>query len=124
MKRLVLMVVVALGMSATSLAGNKVEGKDWKVDVNVAKLSQFLKLNARQMEEVASISDYFADKVQSASYAKETKQGKKLREAVYGNFKLMKRTLTDEQYRKYVQLVNVTLKNKGLDAYMEDVASR
>lgn len=124
MKRLVLMVVVALGVSATSFAGNKVEGKDWKVDVNVAKLSQFLKLNARQMEEVATISDYFADKVQSASYAKETKQGKKLREAVYGNFKLMKRTLTDEQYRKYVQLVNVTLKNKGLDAYMEDVASR
>lgn len=124
MKRLVLMVVVALGMSVTSFAGNKVEGKDWKVDVNVAKLSQFLKLNARQMEEVAGISDYFADKVQSASYAKETKQGKKLREAVYGNFKLMKRTLTDEQYKKYVQLVNVTLKNKGLDVYMEDVASR
>ena len=39
MKRLVLLVVVALGMSATSFAGEKVEGKDWKVDVNVAKLS-------------------------------------------------------------------------------------
>ena len=36
MKRLVLLVVVALGMSATSFAGEKVEGKDWKVDVNVA----------------------------------------------------------------------------------------
>ena len=33
MKRLVLLVVVALGMSATSFAGEKVEGKDWKVDV-------------------------------------------------------------------------------------------
>ena len=78
----------------------------------------------RQMEEVANISDYFADKVQSASYAKEAKQGKKLREAVYGNFKLMKRTLTNEQYKKYVQLLNVTLKNKGLDSYMEDVANK
>lgn len=38
MKRLVLLVVVALGMSATSFAGEKVEGKDWKVDVNRAKL--------------------------------------------------------------------------------------
>ena len=120
MKRLVLLVVVALGMSATSFAGEKVEGKDWKVDVNVAKLSKYLNLDARQMEEVA----YFADKVQSASYAKEAKQGKKLREAVYGNFKLMKRTLTNEQYKKYVQLLNVTLKNKGLDSYMEDVASK
>lgn len=69
-------------------------------------------------------SDYFADKVQSASYAKEAKQGKKLREAVYGNFKLMKRTLTNEQYKKYVQLLNVTLKNKGLDSYMEDAANK
>ena len=78
MKRLVLLVVVALGMSATSFAGEKVEGKDWKVDVNVAKLSKYLNLDARQMEEVANISDYFADKVQSASYAKEAKQGKKI----------------------------------------------
>ncbi len=124
MKRLVLLVVVALGMSTTGFAGNRVEGKDWKVDVNIAKLSKYLQLNARQMEEVITISDYFADKVQSASYAKEAKQGKKLREAVYGNFKLMKRTLTEEQYKKYVQLVNVTLKNKGLDTYMEDVAGR
>ena len=44
MKRLVLLVVVALGMSATSFAGEKVEGKDWKVDVNVAKLSKYLNL--------------------------------------------------------------------------------
>ena len=57
MKRLVLLVVVALGMSATSFAGEKVEGKDWKVDVNVAKLSKYLNLDARQMEEVANISD-------------------------------------------------------------------
>lgn len=35
-----------------------------------------MNLDARQMEEVANISDYFADKVQSASYAKEAKQGK------------------------------------------------
>ena len=60
----------------------------------------------------------------SAIYAKEAKQGKKLREAVYGNFKLMKRTLTNEQYKKYVQLLNVTLKNKGLDSYMEDAANK
>lgn len=124
MKRLVLLAVVALGMSATSFAGEKVESKNWKVDVNVAKLSKYLDLDANQREQVATISEYFADKVQSASYAKEAKQGKKLREAVYGNFKLMKRTLTDKQYKKYVQLLNVTLKNRGLDAYMEDVASK
>lgn len=124
MKRLVLVAVAVLGMSATSFAGNKVEGKSWKMDINVSRLGQYLQLDAQQMEEVAGISDYFADKLQSASYAKEAQQGKKLREAVYGNFKLMKRTLTDAQYKKYIQLVNITLKNKGLDTYLEDMASR
>lgn len=124
MKRLAMMFVVALGMSATCFAGNKVEGKDWNLDVNVSKLSNYLHLDSRQVEEVSHISDYFVEKVHSASYAKEEKQAQKLREAVFGNFKLMKRTLTDEQYKKYVQLVNVTLKNKGLDSYMEDMASR
>ncbi len=124
MKRLFIMVVVALGMSATTFAGEKVEGKNWNFDVNVTKLSQYLKLSSSQVEEVANISDFFSDKVQSAGYAKEVKQSKKLREAVYGNFKLMKKTLTEEQYRKYVYLVNVTLRNKGLESYMEDMASK
>lgn len=123
MKRLLLMGVVALGIATTSFAGNRTEGKDWNVGINMGKLGKYLNLNAGQTEEVANISTFFADKVQSASYAKEAKQGKKLREAVYGNFKLMKRTLTDEQYRKYVHLVNVTLKNKGLDVYMEEEVS-
>ena len=83
-----------------------------------------MQLTSDQTEEVANISEYFAEKVQGASYAREEKQAQKLRDAVYGNFKLMKRTLNEEQYRKYVHLVNVTLKNKGLDTRMEYVASK
>ena len=36
---------------------------------------------------------------------------KKMRQAVYGNLKLMKKVLTPEQYRKYVILLNVTNNN-------------
>jgi hypothetical protein len=36
----------------------------------------------------------------------------------------MKSTLTTEQYKKYVVLMNTTLRNKGLDVYMEDMATR
>ncbi|MGL4852620.1 MAG: hypothetical protein ACRC3Z_08265 [Phocaeicola sp.] len=124
MKRLILSVVVVLGISATAFAGNKVARNDWSVDVNITKLSRYLQLSSNQTEEVANISEFFAEKLQGAGYARQDKQGQKLREAVYGNFKLMKRTLNDEQYRKYVHLVNVTLKNKGLYAHMEDVASK
>jgi hypothetical protein len=111
-------------MSATCFAEGKKENQDWSMNVNVAKLSQYLKLNGNQVSEVEAISDYFADRIQSASYAKDEKQAQKVREAVYGNFKLMKSTLTTEQYKKYVVLMNTTLRNKGLDVYMEDMATR
>ena len=124
MKRVLVMVVVALSMTATCFAEGKNENQDWSMNVNVAKLSKYLKLDGKQVSEVEAISDYFADRIQSASYAKEEKQAQKVREAVYGNFKLMKRTLTGEQYKKYVTLMNTTLRNKGLDVYMEEVATR
>ena len=33
----------------------------------------------------------------------------------YGNLKLMKKTLTDAQYTKYTTILNMTLKNKGIE---------
>jgi hypothetical protein len=124
MKRVLVMVVAALSMTATCFAEGKNENQDWTMNVNVAKLGKYLNLNSNQFTEVAAITDYFNDRVSDASYAKEEKQAQKLREAVYGNFKLMKRTLNGEQYKKYVQLMNTTLRNKGLDVYMEEVATR
>ena len=35
--------------------------------------------------------------------------------AVYGNLKLMRKTLSAEQYAKYAALMNITLQNKGIE---------
>ena len=43
--------------------------------------------------------------------ASEKMRDKKMRQAVYGNLKLMKKVLTPDQYRKYVTLLNVTNNN-------------
>ena len=37
-----------------------------------------------------------------------------MRNAVYGNLKLMRKTLSAEQYAKYAALMNLTLLNKGI----------
>ncbi|MGL5938674.1 MAG: hypothetical protein ACRCZY_01195 [Phocaeicola sp.] len=124
MKRIILSVVVALGIAATGFASNNVSRSNWHVDIDVAKLSKYLQLSHTQVEEVANISAFFSEKMQGAGFAKEERRSQKLREAVYGNFKLMKRTLTEEQYRKYVHLVNVTLNNRGLNIHLEDIASK
>jgi len=62
------------------------------------------------------------------SLSRDTKrQEERLQKAVYGNLKLMKSALSDNQYRKYVTLLNVTNNNNRLtgavtftDIYLAD----
>ena len=114
MKRFGLSLVAAICMTVSTFAGeNQPTVAKWEVNINVYKLSQYLNLNSDQSEEVANICDYFSDQIWEATTTKKDKQAK-LRNAVYGNLKLMKQTLTSEQYAKYATLINITLQNKGI----------
>ena len=107
MKRLGLTLVAALCLAATTFAaGNQPTTAKWEGNINVSKLGKYLNLNSVQSEEVANICDYFS--------AKKDKEAK-LRNAVYGNLKLMRKTLSAEQYAKYAALMNITLQNKGIE---------
>ena len=78
------------------------------------KLGKYLNLNSAQSEEVGYICDYFSTQMSKATTAKKDKEAK-LRNAVYGNLKLMRKTLSAEQYAKYAALMNITLQNKGIE---------
>lgn len=107
--------VVALCLSTTVFAaGNQPTTAKWEGNINVSKLGKYLKLNSVQSEEVTNICDYFSEQMSKATTAKKDKETK-LRNAVYGNLKLMRKTLSDEQYLKYAALMNVTLMNKGIE---------
>ena len=115
MKKIGLTFVAALCLAATTYAaGNQPVTAKWEGNINVNKLGQYLKLNAAQSEEVANICNYFTEQMGKATNAKKN-QEEKLHNAVYGNLKLMKQTLTNEQYSKYAALMNVTLNNKGIN---------
>ena len=66
--------------------------------INFEKLSNYLQLSSYHMQG-------------ESLRASEKMRDKKMRQAVYGNLKLMKKVLTPEQYRKYVVLLNVTNNN-------------
>lgn len=115
MKRLGLTLVAALCLAATTFAaGNQPTTAKWEGNINVAKLGRYLKLSAKQHEEVANICEFFTTQMESATTAKKD-QDKKIHDAVYGNLKLMKKTLTEKQYADYAKLLNVTLQNKGIE---------
>ena len=113
MKRLGLTLVAALCLAASTFAaGNQPTTAKWEGNINVSKLGKYLKLNSDQSEEVANICDYFSTQMSRATTAKKDKEAK-LRNAVYG--KLMRKTLSAEQYAKYAALMNITLQNKGIE---------
>lgn len=115
MKKIGLTFVAALCLAATTYAaGNQPVTAKWEGNINVNKLGQYLKLNAAQSEEVSNICNYFTEQMGKATSAKKN-QEEKLHNAVYGNLKLMRQTLTNEQYSKYAALMNVTLNNKGIN---------
>ena len=107
--------VAALSISAASFAKGSDNAASWNFDINVSQLSNYLQLSSKQVSEVSDICDYFANQMKNVSYASDKNQKDKLHNAIYANLKLMKETLTEDQYKKYVRLLNVTMQNKGLE---------
>ena len=115
MKRLGLTLVAAVCLTATTFAaGNQPTTAKWEGNINVTKLSQYLKLSANQHDEVTNICEYFNEQMARATNSKKN-QEQLLRNAVYGNLKLMKKTLSEKQYADYAKVLNVTLQNKGIE---------
>lgn len=129
--RKLFMAVAILGISATvSFAKAQCVNENGNKEpfaVEFGKLSSYLDLTPSQMDEVYDINEYFKGQ-QKESLSRDTKrQEERLQKAVYGNLKLMKSALSDNQYRKYVTLLNVTTNNNRLtgavtftDIYLAD----
>ena len=129
--RKLFMAVAILGISATvSFAKAQCVNENGNKEpfaVEFGKLSSYLDLTPSQMDEVYDINEYFKGQ-QKESLSRDTKrQEERLQKAVYGNLKLMKSALSDNQYRKYVTLLNVTNNHNRLtgavtftDIYLAD----
>jgi hypothetical protein len=129
--RKLFMAVAILGISATvSFAKAQCVNENGNKEpfaVEFGKLSSISDLTPSQMDEVYDINEYFKGQ-QKESLSRDTKrQEERLQKAVYGNLKLMKSALSDNQYRKYVTLLNVTNNNNRLtgavtftDIYLAD----
>lgn len=116
MKKMCLTLVAFLAFSVSVFAeGVNGDGKAqvWDGSINKAKLTKYLKLNSVQDEKVSDICDFFKEEMELANRASSNKN-QKIRNAVYGNLKLMKKTLDEKQYVSYVRLMAMTLNNKGI----------
>lgn len=126
MKRLVMAMSALLVSVTMSFAQESSLHKELFV-VNVGQLVSYLELRPSQINEVAMINDYFREKQSEGLRGSHKMRDKRMRQAVFGNLKLMKKALSTDQYRKYVALINVTNNNNRMtnglsfpDVYLAD----
>ena len=122
MKRLFLSVITVLCLSTACFSQEKLEVTDWNMEMHLPELARYLKLNPIQYDHVTDAIDFLSDKMRSAKYSMGKRQIKYLNEAVYGNLKLMKSTLSQDQYKKYLRILNSQLRNKGLNPYIKSTS--
>ena len=120
MKKIILTIVALLSMNvnmasaATELTAPTTETKVYDMTVNYKKLGRCLGLDYEQMEAVEMIHKRFCDDMMEAAHADKDKQEELMKKAVNRDLSYMRAVLDYRQYRKYQQLLNVTLRNRGL----------
>ena len=93
MKRLVMAMSALLVSVTMSFAQESSLHKEPFV-VNVGQLVSYLELRPSQINEVGMINDYFREKQSEGLRGSHKMRDKRMRQAVFGNLKLMKKALS------------------------------
>jgi len=111
---MVAMMTFTLGYAKTEnhSAVQNVEKYDMSFDVR--RLAAKLELTSDQMEAFQIIQDSFNNEMLSVATAKGHMRRFLVHQAVRKDVNQMKLILNDNQFNTYVQLLGVTLRNKGL----------
>lgn len=115
---MILTVVALMSMTMTfaenESAANLNTTEAYNMTFNMNKLSQALNLSDDQIEAVCEIHKSFsAEMMFAAQYGKE-ERSKKIDKAIIRDLAYMNFVLNEEQYRKYLTLLNITLRNRGI----------
>lgn len=117
MKRLFMAVIAVLTLTTANANVNR--GVDFNFTTYQPQLGKYLALDYDQMEKVSDIQEFFAESLRKAGYSKKEEiREKKVKNAVYSNLKLMKGVLDEKQYQKYLRILNLDLRRRGLTVYL------
>ena len=132
MKKMIIAVAAIMMAAANTNAQEKVETVNnvtpisYDFNINMRSLSRYLDLTQDQMDVMAYASDNFGNSVKRLENTKEEKRGARMQKALNINLAYAHKFLDEGQYRKYLALMNNSLRNKGLDNLLneESLASK
>jgi hypothetical protein len=118
MKKIVLMLVAMFTMTMAYAENENVTNtlgvEAYDMSVNIRKLAVTLGMTIDQMEAVEDIHRNFCNEMLLAAHADKGEREELVDKAVKKDIRYMHYVLNKEQYRKYLILLNATLRNRGL----------
>ena len=99
---------------------NNVTPINYDFNINMRSLSRYLNLSADQMDAMEYASDNFGSSIKRLERTKVEKRGARMQKALNINLAFAHKFLDDAQYRKYLALMNNSLRNKGLDTLLKE----
>ena len=118
MKKLVVLAVALLSMTTTFAADENASATAataaYNMNIKMGPLADALSLNIDQVEAVADVHKNFTAEMMNAAIAPAEERDAMVGKAINKDLKYMHTILSEKQYRKYLILLNATLKNRGL----------
>ena len=118
MKKMIVLAVALLSMTTTFAADENASATNtaaaYNMNVNMGSLADALSLNFDQKEAVADVHKNFTADMMNAAAAPTEERKDMVTKAVNKDLKYMRTILSNDQYRKYLMLLNATLSNRGL----------
>ena len=119
MKKIILMAVAMLSMTTATFAAeneNEAVAATYSMNINLGALAGALDMNIDQVEAAEDINKSFsADLMNAGSVSNAEERQDLVKKSIDKNLKYMHYILSNDQYRKYVMLLNTTLNNRGLN---------
>ncbi len=116
----IIFIVMAMCILSTGCYADTEETKNtdsvaaYGMDIKIDALAQALDLNRDQKESVADINTIFNTEMLIAANADKDERRAMVDYAVEQNLTNMSYILTQSQLDKYIKILNVTLRNRGL----------
>ena len=114
MMTLVALMTILMAFAANENAKNTNVTAAYDMRVNYRSLANALNLSADQLESVKDIHSTFCVEMMNAANAPKEQQAQFVDKAVAKDLKYMRYVLGNDQYRKYVMLLNATMNHRGL----------
>ena len=118
MKKLVVLAVALLSMTTTFAADENVSATAataaYNMHVNMGSLADALSLTIDQVDAVSDVHKNFSAEMMNAAVASADERETMVSKAINKDLKYMHSILSENQYRKYLMLLNTTLKNRGV----------